>query len=177
MTRTLVLIDIDGVLVPMRHRKVVPAPDEVNHQIAIPPLVPRSVDIRPLAIEAVNRWAASGADVQWLTSWGWRSKWLDQAGLPELPVFYDPDPYEVYGWGRSQRSWKKPAVEQFLESQSEPIRLAWVDDDAFFFRAAEARVQLLARHACLSDLLLVETDGYIGLTDAEIRRIDRFLAT
>ncbi|MCI9869137.1 hypothetical protein [Arthrobacter humicola] len=117
----------------MKHRKVTPACDEVSHRIAIPPRASGNVTIRPAIIEAVNRWVSSGADVRWLSSWGWRTKWLDQVGLPLLPIFYDPNPGEVFDWGRSQRPWKKPAVERFLATQTEAIRLAWVDDDAFFF--------------------------------------------
>ncbi|MBG6179991.1 HAD domain-containing protein [Arthrobacter sp. CAN_A1] len=171
----MLLVDIDGVLIPYRHPTVVPAEDEFVHQVAIPPREHQGVAIRPAVIEAVNRWAASGADVQWLTSWGWRTKWLDQVGLPRIPVFYDPDPGEVYFWGHSQRSWKKPTVEDFLRAQKEPLRLAWIDDDAFHYRADRVQGELTEAHSFLSELLLVEPDSVIRLTDAEILRVDEFL--
>ncbi|MHA7156286.1 HAD domain-containing protein [Arthrobacter sp. TMN-50] len=176
MTHTMLLIDVDGVVIPYRHRTVAPPDDVSIYQLAIPPLEHQGIAIRPAVIEAVNRWAASGADVQWLSSWGAKTRWLDQLGLPKLPIFYDPDPGEVYAWGRSQRSWKKPAVEDFLRAQREPVRLAWIDDDAFHYRADRVHGELAESHPCLSGLLLVEPDSVLGLTDAEILRVDEFLA-
>lgn len=171
--KTLLLLDIDGVVVPMRHPAVVPAADEFAYEMAIPPRVHGSLRVRPAVIEAVNRWATSGTDVRWLTSWGWRTKWLHQIGLPSLPVLYDPDPGEVLGWGRTGRSWKRPLMARFLDEQSEPLRLAWADDDAFYTAYGD---ELRAAHPQLAELLLVQPDCFIGLTDKDIRRIDDFLA-
>lgn len=175
MVPTMILLDVDGVVIPYRHRTVAPPEDVAIHQLAIPPLEHQKVAIRLAVIEAVNRWASSGANIQWLSSWGSRARWLEEVGLPRLPVFYQPDPGEVYSWGRSQRSWKKPAVENFLHAQKEPLRLAWIDDDAFHYRADRVQGELTETHPCLSDLLLVEPDSVLGLTDAEILRVDEFL--
>lgn len=112
-----------------------------------------------------------------VVSWGWRTRWLDQVGLPALPVLYDPNPAEVFDWGRSQRQWKKPAVERFLATQDEDIRLAWVDDDTFFFRAKAVQKEMLDAQSGISELLLVEPDCFVGLSDHEIDQIDFFLAT
>ncbi|QYF88477.1 HAD domain-containing protein [Arthrobacter sp. PAMC25284] len=176
MTRTLLLLDVDGVVSPMRSSHVTPAGDEVEHWIVIPPRPPLRVRIRPAVIEAVDRWADSAADVQWLSSWGWRTKWLDQVGLPRLPGFYDPDPAEVFFWGRSQRPWKRPALEDYLAAQTETVRLAWVDDELFYYRGGETRKDMLAAHPGITDLLLVEPDGLVGLSDREIRKVDKFLS-
>jgi hypothetical protein len=171
-TKTLLLLDIDGVVVPMRHPTVVPAADEVAYEMAIPPRVHGSVRVRPAVIDVVNRWAVSGAEVQWLTSWGWRTKWLHQIGLPSLPVLYAPDPGEVLSWGRTGRSWKRPAMARFLDEQSGPLRLVWADDDAFYPAYGD---ELRAAHPQLEELLLVQPDCFVGLTDKDIRRIDDFL--
>lgn len=173
MAKTVLLLDIDGVVVPMWHPAVAPATDEVVYEMAIPPRVHGSLRVRPAVLEAINRWAVSGADVRWLTSWGWRIKWLRQIGLPSLPVLYDPDPGEVVGWGRTGRSWKRPAVARFLDGQSEILRLAWADDDAFYTGYGD---ELRAAHPDVSDLLLVQPDSFVGITDNDIRRIDDFLA-
>lgn len=173
VVNTLLLLDIDGAIVPMRHPKVVPAEDQVTYELAIPPRVPAGVPVRPSVIEAINGWAATGVDVQWLTSWGWRTKWLDQIDLPQLPIFYDPGPGEVLMWGRSGLSWKRPAVAEFLKKQTEPVRLVWIDDDAFYASYGD---ELRATYGHLSDLLLIQPDSFVGLTDKNLRQIDRFLA-
>jgi hypothetical protein len=173
VAKTLLLLDVDGVVIPMRHPAVVPAAEEIAYEMAIPPSVSGSIRVRPAVIDAINRWAASGFDVRFLTSWGWRTKWLHQIGLPPLPILYDPAPGEVLGWGRTGRSWKRPAMAQFLGEQREPLRLAWADDDAFYTAYGD---ELRAAHPQLEDLLLVQPDCFTGLTDQEIRRIDDFLA-
>lgn len=173
MVHTFLLLDIDGAVVPMRHPNVLPAVDQVIFELAIPPRVHASVAVRPAVIGAIKRWAASGTDVQWLTSWGWRTKWLDQIGLPWFPILYDPEPGEVFMWGRSGLSWKRPVVAEFLEKQTEPIRLVWVDDDAFYASYGD---ELRATYPQLSELLLIQPDSFIGLTDTDLRNIERFLA-
>lgn len=176
MSRTLLLLDIDGVVVPKKHPQVIPAGDEVSHRIAIPPRTPQNMTFRPAVIQAINRWSHSGADVRWLTSWGWRTKWLDQVGLPQLPVLYDPEPYEVFNWGRNQGQWKKPTVARFLATQNKVTRLVWADDDAFFFKAKQVQRDMLATQHRISRLLLVEPDCFVGLSDRDIDQIDSFLA-
>jgi hypothetical protein len=173
VVKTVLLLDIDGVVVPMRHPNVVPGSDQVTFDVIVPPRAPANVLINPAVIGAINRWAVSGADIRWLTSWGWRTRFLDQVGLPTLPVLYDPDPGEVFMWGRSGLSWKRPVVADFLEQQSEPLRLAWADDDAFYPAYGD---ELRAAHPQLEDLLLVQPDCFTGITDQDICRIDGFLA-
>jgi hypothetical protein len=172
VVKSLLVLDIDGVVVPMRHRNVLPAADQVTFELAIPPRVHASVSVRPAVIDAITRWAGSGTDVQWLTSWGWRTKWLDQIDLPQLPVLYDPEPGEVFMWGRSGLSWKRPAVAEFLEKQTEPVRLIWVDDDAFYPSYGD---ELSATYPHLADLLLIQPDSFVGLTDKDLHRIGGFL--
>ncbi|OOP65295.1 hypothetical protein BMF89_00140 [Arthrobacter sp. SRS-W-1-2016] len=173
MVNTLLLLDIDGAVLPMRHPNILPAVDQVTLAVAIPPRVPASVSVRPAVIDAIKRWTVSGTDVQWLTSWGWRTKWLDQIGLPQLPIFYDPEPGEVFMWGRSGLSWKRPAVSEFLERQTEGVRLVWVDDDSFYASYGD---ELRGTYDQLEDLLLVQPDSFVGLTDEDLRRIDGFLS-
>lgn len=83
-------------------------------------------------------------DVRWLSSWAWRTKWLDRVRLPQLPVLDDQNPGEVFDWGRRQRQRKKPAVDRYLATQTDAIRLACIDDDAFFFffRANEVHKEM-----------------------------------
>ncbi|MHA7209578.1 HAD domain-containing protein [Arthrobacter sp. MDT1-65] len=177
MPDTLLLLDVDGVVVPAVDANVAPAADEASYRIAVPPWVPGHVHIRPAVLEAVKRWAVSGAEVQWLSSWGGRTRWLDQVGLPYLPVFYEPGYGEVADWGRSQRPWKRPAVERFLAARTDSIRLAWIDDDAFFSRGKHMQSYWLDADPILADLLLVEPDCFVGLQDHEIARVDKFLVS
>ncbi|GGI00142.1 hypothetical protein ACFFGR_13885 [Arthrobacter liuii] len=173
MTRTFLLLDVDGTVFPLPHRKVTPAHDQLTTAIAVPPRVPAKVAFRPAVVEAVKRWAASEADVQWLSSWGWKTKWLDQVGLPQLPVLYSPEPGEIFFWNRSRLSWKKPVLGELLEQQTSPFRVAWIDDDSFSVAYGE---ELRAAYPLLKDLLLIQPDCYEGLTDEEIRRVEQFLA-
>ncbi len=109
MVHTFVALDLDGTVFPLPHRRVTPTPDRVATTVAVPPRVPPEVAFRPAVVEAITRWAASGARVQWLTSWGRKTRWLDQVGLPALPVLYDPEPGEIFFWdahdspGRNRR--------------------------------------------------------------------------
>lgn len=70
-------------------------------------------------------------------------------------------------------SWKSPVVADFLEKQTDPIRLVWVVDDAFYTSYGE---ELRATYPQLADLLLLQPDSFIGLTDTDLRNIERFLA-
>lgn len=88
MVNTLLLLDIDGAVMPMRHPKVLPAVDQVTFAVAVPPRLHASVPIRPAVIEAIKQCAASGIDIQRLTSCGWRTKWLDHIGPLRLPILY-----------------------------------------------------------------------------------------
>ncbi|KIC68688.1 hypothetical protein [Pseudarthrobacter phenanthrenivorans] len=172
MTRTFVILDLDGSVFPLPHRKVTPTPDRVTTTVAVPPRAPVTVTFRPAVVEAITRWAAS-ADVQWLTSWGRKTQWLDQVGLPTLPVLYDPEPGEVFFWGRSRLSWKKPQVAELMGRQSAPFRVVWIDDDSFSPAYGD---ELRAAHPLLEDLLLIQPDCYEGLTDEDLLRVEKSLA-
>lgn len=147
----MVLLDVDGVLLPMPHEKVTPADDLADYPLAIPPFLHQQLHIRPVVIAAINEWVEAGADVQWFSSWGRRTRFFDHLGLPRLPVSYDPAQAEVLDWGRSQRQWNRPAVERYLAELVAPIRLAWLDDDAFFWRASELQKEMLAAQTNLSE--------------------------
>lgn len=164
---------VDGTVFPLPHRKVTPAHDQLTTAIAVPPRVPANVAFRPAVVEAVKRWAASEADVQWMSAWGWKTKWLDQVGLPPLPVLYSPESGEIFFWNRSRLPWKKPMLVELLEQQTAPSRVAWIDDDSFSVAYGE---ELRAAYPLLEGLLLIQPDCCERLTDEEIRRVDQFLA-
>lgn len=93
--RTIVLLDVDGTVIPTRHPWTTAAQLRgiKEFDLVVPPYAPTTVRVRPAVIEAINSWHAPGAEIVWLTSWGWRAQWLARAiGLPELEVFYDPSP-------------------------------------------------------------------------------------
>lgn len=173
MVHTFVILDVDGTVFPLPHRKVTPTPDRVSMTVSVPPWAPAEVAVRPAVVEAIDRWATSGAEVQWLSSWGWKTRWLGQVGLPPLPVLYDPEPGEVFFWGRSRLSWKKPQVAELLERQTDPFRVAWIDDDSFSPAYGD---ELRAAHPLLEDLLLIQPDCFEGLSNEELLQVDRFLA-
>lgn len=75
-------------------------------------------------------------------------------------------------WGRSRLSWKKPRVTELLEKQAEPVRVAWIDDDSF---SAAYGKELRAAYPLLVELLLIQPDSYVGLTDEDLLRVDQFL--
>lgn len=173
MVRTFVILDLDGTVFPLPHRRVTPTPDRTTTTVAVPPRVPATVAFRPAVVEAIGRWTASAAEVMWLTSWGWKTKWLDQLGLPTLPILYSPEPGQVFFWGRSRLSWKKPALAELLERQTAPFRVVWIDDDSFSPAYGD---ELQATHPLLDDLLLIQPDCYEGLTDEDVLRVEKFLA-
>jgi hypothetical protein len=147
--RPLLLLDVDGVLLPFPDRR--PGFDGV------------AVEGAPHGFSADHgNWLRELAAVYepcWCTMWGERAN-LDicpRLGMPRLPVIDLWD--EVHGLDR----WKLPGVERFVGGRP----LAWVDDS---FDAA-TRAWAAARRA---PTLLLGVGHRTGLTRRHVRRLATF---
>ncbi|AIY01613.1 hypothetical protein ART_2014 [Arthrobacter sp. PAMC 25486] len=112
-TRTLVTLDVDGVLLPMQEWAAeIRVEDFEELTFWQPPLAkPGTFYVDPEALAAVRRWCdLPDADVQWHTSWQEFVHLLAPAlGLPPLPLFDYRTNFDVY----RNRPWKHFALDVF----------------------------------------------------------------
>lgn len=182
--RTLVLLDVDGVL------NALGSPDASwdDWQYGRASALDRQWPIRwsPSVVAAVLAWRES-AEVQWLTTWGHSANAGLGAllGLPDLPVagtHDDPAPAGSPDTGVAAlaavtpaapdeltgRWWKFDVVRALVTAQPDR-RLVWLDDDL----VAQPDVREWTRaHA---DCLLVAPDPRTGLVPTHLRAVERFL--
>ncbi|MGO4856288.1 hypothetical protein [Arthrobacter sp. 2MCAF14] len=171
--KTLVLLDVDGTIMPTRHPwTTVRLRSLQEFDLIVPPYAPTTVRVRPSVIKAINSWHAAGIDIRWLTSWGWRAPWLARAiGLPELELFYEPSPGEIFMYARSQRPWKRFAVSNAAEDDWEAgVRVIWIDDEPATGPTEYLEENLAAMHPNISEIRIVRPDEERGLTLKELRR-------
>lgn len=175
--RTLILLDVDGVILPYSDEDL-PRPDSL-HPIEIfhPPYAkPLRFHYDPSVIEAIKRWAAMAAvEVHWLTTWGQLAPDLlaPQIGLPALPLFAERTPIDEY----RNIPWKRRAVQGYVEEfllAGSPARLVWIDD--FDASGADKRLREMRNPGLLVDSLVVQPASHLGLTSELIRQVDAFLA-
>ncbi|MDJ0354405.1 hypothetical protein [Pseudarthrobacter sp. PH31-O2] len=176
--KTIVLLDVDGTIVPTRHPwTTVQLRGLQEFDLVVPPYAPTTVRVRPAVIEAINAWHAAGVDIRWLTSWGWRAHWLARAiGLPELEMFYEPSPGEIYMYARSQRPWKRFAVSNAAEDDwKTPIRVVWIDNEPATGQTKYLEENLTAMHPNIAEVRIVRPDEERGLTLKDLRRASALL--
>jgi FMN phosphatase YigB (HAD superfamily) len=159
--KTIVLLDVDGTIVPTRHHwTTVRLRGLQEFDLIVPPYAPTTVRVRPAVIEAINSWHAAGVDIRWLSSWGWRAHWLARAiGLPELETFYEPSAGEIALYARSQRPWKRFAVSNAAEDDWEaPVRVVWIDNEPATGPTEYLEQNLASMHENIAEVLLVRPD-------------------
>lgn len=169
---TLVLLDIDGVVLPARYPWTTVKPRGLQKfDLVIPPFSPTTVRVRPYVVETLKSWHAQGVDIRWLSSWGWKAKYLACAiGLPDFDVFYDPSPAEIFMYARSQRPWKRFAITDAAEDKwKAPVRIIWIDDEPLSGHTEQLEEFLTELHPNLAEVKLVRPDGERGLLLSDLR--------
>jgi hypothetical protein len=176
--RTLVLLDVDGTVLPARRtwttRKL---RGLQKYDLAIPPFARTTVRARPYVLEALTSWHAHGVEIMWLTSWGWKARYLAQAlGLPDFRIFYEPSPEDIFLQGYLQRPWKRFAVMDAAEDQWQaPVRILWIDDSPETGLTKDLEKHVEALHPNVGEVKLIRPDAERGLTLKDLRRVASLL--
>lgn len=177
--KTLVLLDIDGTVLPTRYARTTTRHRGFrDFELVIPPFTPTTVSARPYVLEALNSWYKQGIEIQWLSSWGWKAKYLAQAlGLPEFDVFYEPSPAEIFMYARSGRPWKRFAIADAAEDEWQaPVRIIWMDDEPQTGRTEDLEFFLSeGLHPNVAEVKLIRPNGELGLTLKELRLVASLL--
>ncbi|HEX6352141.1 HAD domain-containing protein [Actinophytocola sp.] len=162
--RALLLLDIDGVLNPWAARTC--PPGYVAHHFRRGWWGQRrQAWLRPEHGPALRGLAErTGAELVWASSWAHDANITVGAvlGLPPLPVIEFAGPHADTG-----PAWKYRAVARFAYGRP----LAWLDDD--FDLRAGAKEEFLARRDVPT--LLVPIDPAVGVTDADLASVERWL--
>ncbi|MCQ9162992.1 hypothetical protein [Arthrobacter sp. STN4] len=173
---TLILMDVDGVLLPFdSFGAPVHTSDFTELEYWQPPLVrPTTFPYDTATISAINRWAAMPTvELNWLSAWG---RYIDllakQIGLGDFPLFDQKTDVDSY----RQRPWKRLSLWTFLIDElpvNQPLRILWIDDRD----AKGAGKQLRGmRSVKLHASLVIEPRSNIGLSHEMIQRAEEFLA-
>ncbi|MGO4383864.1 hypothetical protein AB4Y80_06510 [Specibacter sp. RAF43] len=175
--RTLVLLDVDGVLVPVDDGRAVDIRRLTALDFFHPPLAaPARFYYDPAVAVAIRQWAAMpGVEVHWLTSWGTAAPGLlaPLLGLPPAPLFAERTAIDVY----RNRPWKRFALYDFVGDcvlPHHPTRILWIEDrDA---RGAGHQLRSCRQPGQLVGSLVIEPASHRGLTESQIAQADAFLA-
>lgn len=170
--KTLVLLDVNGTVLPTLDRTATRRRGLREFDVVIPPFRPTTVSARPYILEALNSWYKQGVEVQWLSSWGWKARFLAQAlGLPEFDVFYEPSPADIFMYGRSGWPWKRFAIADAAEDAWQaPVRIIWIDDEPQTGRTEDLEIFLSeGLHPNVAEVKLIRPSGEFGLTRKELR--------
>jgi hypothetical protein len=127
-------------------------------------------------IEAINSWHAQGVDLRWHSSWGWKAQWLARSlGLPELELFYDPSAGDIHMYARSQRPWKRFALQDLAETFAEPVRIVWIDNEPASGQTQYLEANLADMHPNLAEVRIVRPNEERGLLMSDLRRAAKVL--
>lgn len=171
------LLDVDGTILPTRFPWTTTNPRGLReYEIVVPPYAPITVRVRPYVIEAINFWHAQGVDRGWHSSWGWKAQWLARSlGLPELELFYEPSAGDISLYSRSQRPWKRFALQGIAETFAEPMRIFWVDNEPASGQTKYLEKNLSDMHPNLSEVRIVRPNEERGLLKADLLRAEKLL--
>lgn len=194
--KPLVALDIDGVLNPHPIEESHPATAArlsgyVEHSIALPASnrhlpflrghgltdVSGHVLTNRAHAEWIRQLLGGGVDVCWASSWEHYANEVfgPLLGLPELPlaVEFHADVRNGHHQprldGLGAPGWKSDAL--WNRYRGRP--LAWIDDDALALIRTDTNGNQIGRGA---PTLSIRCDGLVGLTKAEMRRLDDWLA-
>lgn len=177
--KTLVLLDVDGVVLPARFPWTTLKPRGLQKfDLVIPPFSPTTVRVRTYVVETLKSWHSQGVDIRWLSSWGWKAHYLARAiGLPDFEVFYDPSPAEIFMYSRSQRPWKRFAITDAAEDTwKAPVRIIWIDDEPASGHTRHLEEFLTNLHPNLAEVKLIRPDAERGLMLRDLRLASEYLA-
>lgn len=174
--RTLVLLDVDGVLLPFSDGRRMDRASFTPLDFYEPPRPePDRYYFSRAVITAINSWAATpGVEVVWLTSWGELAPDLAvQLGLPIFQSLAIRSSWDL----AFQRPWKSQAVYEHVSEYilpGHPTRLLWLDDrDAEY---AGARLRGMQNPGMLTDSLIIEPQSHLGLTATDLARATAFIS-
>ncbi|TRW44404.1 HAD domain-containing protein [Georgenia yuyongxinii] len=158
MSAPLLLIDIDGTLLPL-------GPVEEGTSIRYGRKM--RLPVRWPVVQAVAGLSAAGVEVIWLTTWTdeLALRLGEQLRLPQfqVPAQVDEPARRPTWW----HGWKSRTALSIVE-QRRPRRWAWADDDI----PTTVRSRLRREHP---EGLVIAPDGQTGLTAAHMTRIEEWL--
>lgn len=174
LVRRAVIVDVDGVVSPVRGAGTVWGDEVVAGNVFGPVLVSPTLCARLDALDEVD-----GVRCWWLTSWTQEMRaamdpfpgrgWPTIAEPPWVPTeIREADPSAPLPPARRARWWKLNAVEAWLLQRPEIDAVAWCDDHLRGGRPAATRRRLAARGV---DLLTIAPQVDVGLTPRHVQQL------
>lgn len=165
--RRVVVLDVDGVVSPVRPIAPVWPDMVVAGRVIGPVLVSRSVCTR---LDALHR--LPGVECRWLTSWTQEMR-SDMSPFPgrDWKAVMEADDPRATAPGSS--CWKQRALETWLERHLNVHAVAWCDDDLRGGRLHTARRQLGAYRA---DSMVLAPRPEVGLTPELLEKLETWAA-
>ncbi|RYB89314.1 hypothetical protein EUA06_15095 [Nocardioides glacieisoli] len=165
MTRTALIVDVDGVVSPIHPTKPTWG-DEVRAGQLFGPVVVSPELCRRLDALATH----PGVTAAWLTDWSAEMR----AGMDPWPGRLWADIPEPSSDGLHHSWWKLQALDEWLGARPEVTTIVWCDDH---LRTPPRRLEVHERLASRGlNFLLIAPSTPVGLSRAHLSRIETYLA-